>query len=211
MPLYDIREVVTLGAGVFSLIMLLASIRKMGQEMYVPVSAPFVAIAVTALAVGIYIALTGAQVNWQAAALVMGAGFFIGLLEGQLTRLYYRGPIIFGRRSAGYLALWGLAYLLTLALSQIGSETLQAAGVMVLVFGLGMAMGDNINLLVRQAVLKSPNPARQPAPPGQTAPPAAGPATRRSGGCALAIGCLIGLACLAAILIVAVMAMFWPA
>jgi hypothetical protein len=204
MPLSDLREVVTLGAGVFSMIMLLATIRKMGQEIHVPVSAPIVAAAVTALAVWVYLALTGAQVNWTVAGLVMGAGMLIGLVEGQLTRIYYRGPIIFGKRSAWYLAAWGLAYLLTLALSQIGSETLQAAGVMVLLFGLGMALGDNANLLIRQALLKRPTST------AAAASPASGPVSGGNSGCALAAGCLVSLACLAAFLLIAAVAVLWP-
>lgn len=231
-----IREAVALGAGVFSMIMLLASITKMRQEMYVPLSAPVIAIAVTGLAAGIYIALTGAQVNWALAGLVLAAGAVIGLIEGRVTRLYYRGPIIFGKRSTAYLVIWGLAYLLTLLLSQIGSALMQAVSVLVLAFGLGMALGDNVTLLIRQATLKRPAggtappappalPSTPPSPPSalttSSAPPpppsTLTPATppppppanraRRNRGCLYVAGCLIALLILACLVVMIVIAL----
>ena len=151
----------------FAMLMLLLSIRKMSEEVYVPKIAPLIIIGITALAVFAYVTLTRTQINWSVAALLIAGGFLIGGVEGQMTRLYYRGPIIVGKRSVGYLIFWGLAYLLTMALTATGNGTLHAAGVMTLMFGLGIAVGDNTTLLFRQLFLKRP-PA--PATPTVTQP-----------------------------------------
>lgn len=219
MPLQSTQQVIALAAGVVSAIMLLLSIRKMRGEVYVPRSAPIVAIAITALAVATYVALTGVAVNWTLAALLLAAGFLVGLLEGQATRLYYRGPIIVGKRSFGYLVVWGLAFLLALALGQAESAVLQASGALVMMFGLGIAIGDNINLLARQAMLK-PQPAapagtaflepaayaadrQRPAPNASSVPPAN--TLNRGGGCTgCAAGCLTGVSVLVVLAIVIV-------
>lgn len=154
----------------FALLMILFSIRKMGEEVYVPKIAPLVVIGITALATFAYVTLTRTQINWPIAALLIAGGFSIGALEGQMTRLYYRGPIIVGKRSVGYLIFWGLAYLLTMALTATGNATLHAAGIMTLMFGLGIAVGDNTTLLFRQLFLKRP-PAPAPTPSAQPIAP----------------------------------------
>lgn len=157
----------------FAMLMLLLSIRKMSEEVYVPKIAPLIVIGVTALAVFAYVTLTRTQINWFVAALLVAGGFLIGGVEGQMTRLYYRGPIIIGKRSVGYLIFWGLAYVLTMALTATGNGTLHAAGVMTLMFGLGIAVGDNSTLLFRQLFLKRPpvpavSPIAQPIAPAPT-------------------------------------------
>lgn len=153
----------------FAMLMLLLSIRKMSEEVYVPKIAPLIVIGITALAAFAYVTLTRAQINWTIAMLSIGGGFLIGGMEGQMTRLYYRGPIIVGKRSVGYLIFWGLAYLLAMALTSTGNGTLHAAGVMTLMFGLGIAVGDNTTLLFRQMFLKRPPiPAVAPITPAPT-------------------------------------------
>ncbi len=149
----------------FAAIMLLLSIRKMSEEVYVPKIAPLITIAVTALAVFAYIALTRTPINWTLAGALAAGGFVLGGLEGQMTRLAYRGPIIVGKRSVGYLVFWGLAYVLTMLLTATGDSALHAVGVMTLMFGLGITVGDNTVLLWRQLFLKRPPaPASLPAP-----------------------------------------------
>ncbi len=154
----------------FALLMILLSIRKMGEEVYIPKIAPLIVIGVTALATFAYVTLTRTPINWTIAALLIAGGFCLGALEGQMTRLYYRGPIIVGKRSVGYLIFWGLAYVLTMVLTETGNATLHAAGVLTLMFGFGIAVGDNTTLLFRQLFLKRP-PAPPPTPVAQPIAP----------------------------------------
>ncbi len=154
MSLEWVERLVAFGSSVFTVITLLLTIRKMRQEMYVARITPLIIVLVTGFAVGIYILLTGTAINWLLAGVLLAAGFVIGVMEGQMTRVYYRGPIIVTKRSVAYIVFWGLAYALTMALSQTGSVSLHVAGVLSMLFGLGLALGDNLNLLVRQSLLK---------------------------------------------------------
>lgn len=154
-----LERVVALGAGAFGFLLLLLSINKMRKEMYTPRWAPLILIAVTALTVAVYIWLTGASVNWLLAAVLLGVGLVIGLGQGQMTRLYFRGPLIFGKRTKGYLLFWGIAYFASLLLTQSGIAAAHAVGVLGMMLALGVAVGDNINILLRQARLRPPPPA----------------------------------------------------
>jgi hypothetical protein len=161
MALEFFARIITFAAGAFSMIMLIQTILKMREETYVPKLAPIITIVTTSFIVVLYVILTGAPINWLLAVLLLSLGLLFGLAEGQMTRLYYRGPIIVGKRSVGYLILWGLAYLMAMALTQTGNAALHAVGVLTMMFGLGTALGDNLNLLVRQSTLK-PQPAIPP-------------------------------------------------
>lgn len=161
---------VALGAGAFGFVMLLLSINKMRKEMYTPRWAPLILIAVTVLTVLLYVWLTAASVNWLLAAVLLGVGLVIGLGQGQMTRLYYRGPLIFGKRTKGYLLFWGVAYFASLLLTQSGIAAAHALGVLGMMLALGVAVGDNLNILARQARLRPP-PTALPETAIRTAPP----------------------------------------
>jgi hypothetical protein len=136
------------------LISVILTIRKMREEMYVPRSAPLIAILITGVAVLLYMVLTGTQLNPAVAVPVGVCGLILGLIEGRATQLYYRGPIVVGKRTVGYLVIWGIAYILTLLLAQLQVAAFYAAGMMVLIFGFGVALGDNLMLLARQGAVK---------------------------------------------------------
>lgn len=152
-------RVVALGVGGFAFFMLLLSIHKMRQEMYVPRWAPVLLIIVTSLTVLLYVWLTSAAVNWLLGFALFGIGLVIGAGQGQMTRLYYRGPLIFGKRTTGYLVFWGIAYLASLLLTQSGVAAAHALGVLGMMLALGVAVGDNLSILFRQSRLKRPDPA----------------------------------------------------
>lgn len=151
-------RIVALGAGGFAFFLLLLSIRKMRQEMYVPRWAPILLIIVTTFTVFLYVWLTSASVNWLLGFALMGIGLVIGAGQGQMTRLYYRGPLIFGKRTTGYLVFWGIAYLASLLLTQSGIAAAHALGVLGMMLALGVAVGDNLSILFRQSRLKRPDP-----------------------------------------------------
>jgi len=147
-------RLITLVSGVASAWTLIKTIRKMRQETRMSRLTPIVAIGATLLTTWLYLFLTGAEVNWLLVLLLLALGFLIGLAEGQFTRLYYRNATMVGKRSVGYLILWGLAYLLTMALAQWGDAGLHAIGVLSMMFGLGMAVGSNYVLLRKQSRLR---------------------------------------------------------
>lgn len=158
----DIARYLTLGAGAFSAVMLIITILMLRRETRVPRLAPFIAIGTTLLSTFFYMLIANAPVNSILVWRFIGFGFLIGLMQGQATKVYYRGKAIFGKRSTAYLVLWGLAYLVSLALAQLGNAALYAFGILGMIFGLGTAVGANLNLFVRQTFLRP-----QTAPPAQ--------------------------------------------
>lgn len=164
-----LERIVALGAGAFGFIMLLLSIRKMRQEMYVPRWAPLILIGVTVVTVFLYVWLTAAPVNWLLALALLAVGLVIGAGQGQMTRLYYRGPLIFGKRTTGYLLFWGIAYLASLLLTQSQIAAAHALGVLGMMLSLGVAVGDNLNILFRQSrLVRPPIGVPEPTPRTQT-------------------------------------------
>jgi membrane protein CcdC involved in cytochrome C biogenesis len=158
----DIARYLTLGAGVFSAVVLIITIWMMRRERRVSRLAPFIAIGTTLLSTFFYMLITNAPVNSILVWGFIGFGFLIGLLQGQSTKIYYRGKAIFGKRSTAYLVLWGLAYLVSLALAQLGNAALYAFAILGMMFGLGITVGASLNLFVRQTFLRP-----QTAPPAQ--------------------------------------------
>jgi hypothetical protein len=154
----SIAQVVTLGAGGFSALMLIITIWMLRRETRISRLAPLIAIGATLLSTILYLLITQAPVNSILALGFVGFGFLIGLLQGQSTKIYFSGKAIFGKRSTAYLVLWGLAYLVTLALSHLGNAALYAFGILGMMFGLGTTVGANLNLFVRQLFLR-PRPA----------------------------------------------------
>ncbi len=157
-----ITQIITLLAGAFSLVMLALTIRKMRQETRLSKLAPLVAMGTTLLTTAVYLVITGAPVNGLLAVLLLILGLAIGLGEGRMTQLYYRGPTLMGKRSVGYLILWGLSYLLTTLLAQSGSAAPHAGGILTMMLGLGAAIGSNLLLLVRQFTLRPQAPPPYP-------------------------------------------------
>jgi hypothetical protein len=139
--------------------------------MYVPRWAPIILIVVTTLTVFLYVWLTSASVNWLLGFALLGIGLVIGAGQGQMTRLYYRGPLIFGKRTTGYLLFWGIAYFASLILTQSGIAAAHALGVLGMMLALGVAVGDNLNILFRQSRLKRPAPAAVAEAPAPIARP----------------------------------------
>jgi hypothetical protein len=166
------RAIAYLSAAV-SLVLLVQTVHKLLKEAPVSRLAPIVSIGATLLITFVYVVITGTSVNWWLAALLSVLGLLVGFGEGRLTRLYYRGSTLIVKRSVGYLILWGVAYLLAIALDQLGNAALHAAGILIMVFGLGTAVGSNLVLLVRQVTMR---PAPVVASPyGPAPPPAGGP------------------------------------
>ncbi len=172
---------VELGFGALGFVLLIVSLRGMRKESRTSLISPIAGIFSAFILTTTFIIIAGVPLNWLVAILLLGVGFFIGLLEGVFTRIYYRGDLLFAKRSALYFVLWGLAYLMTLLLAQTGSATLTAGGILAMVLSLGIAFGSNLNLLFRQTVMRpaiampttdaSPSPVRPLNSPGRAGPP----------------------------------------
>ena len=134
--------------------MLLITLWQLTRETRLSKLAPVLAIATPLLTTRAYLFLTSASVNWLTAIILMVIGFLLGLAQGQTTRLYCRGRVIYGKRSAGYLVLWRLAYVLTIVLAQTGSGLFHAIGILTMTFGVGTAVGANLIHLFKQLTLK---------------------------------------------------------
>jgi hypothetical protein len=169
-----VARAVTYISALVSLAALVQTVRKLVKEAPVSRLAPLVSIGATLVTTALYVLITGSPVNWWGAIVLFLLGIVIGYGEGQLTRLYYRGETLIVKRSVGYLIVWGAAYLVTLALDQLGNAALHAVGVWILAFGVGTAISSNLVLLARQ-ITQRPSLTATPAVPGgqpvSTAPP----------------------------------------
>ena len=142
-----LSRLVAIASGVVSAWTLLKTIAKTREETRLSRLVPIVAVTATFLTTALYIRLSRATVNGWLVLPVLGLGLLLGLGEGQLTRVSHRGAMLVAKRSGLYLILWGLTYLATLALGQLGDAGMHATGVLTMMLGLGMAAGSNYVLL----------------------------------------------------------------
>jgi hypothetical protein len=149
-----LSRIAALLAGAAGLAMLVVTIRKMRRETRLSRVTPVVAILALVVATGLYVYLTGVRIHWLLGAPLPVLGFFIGRAEGKLARMRSQGGVAVGKRTMGYLVVWGLGYLLTVIMAQMGKAGLHAGGVLLMLLGAGMAVGCNIRLLARQASLR---------------------------------------------------------
>lgn len=214
MNTFDGASLITLVAGLLSLGLLALNVWQLGRDTRASLLAPLLGVASPLLTTLLYLWITGAPFNLLSGAVLFALGALVGLWQGQATRLYMRGPIVFVHRGVAYLILWGLALLLTILLGQTGSAALHAGGILATLFGVGAALGVNLVLAFKQITYRPPPPtAAAPVPlPGQPvggpyppvyimpiAVPAVmpAPAATTRGGCGCLQGCLLGLVLLA--------------
>jgi len=164
-----IAPAVTTISTVVSIILLVRTARSLLRESRVSKLAPLVAIGAAVLTTWLYVIITGTSVNWWLAMVLAGLGIVIGFGEGRMTRMYYRDNTLIVKRSVGYLILWGLAYLLTVALDQLGNAALHAVGILIMAFGLGTAVGSNVVLLFRQMTARPAPAGASPVAPAASA------------------------------------------
>lgn len=146
--------IITVASAFASGLLIIKTLRDAIKERVISTLAPIVSILATILITVIYILLTGAQINWLVGVPVFVLGAVFGRGQGAATRMYYRGNVVFGKADLRYLLYWGSAYLVTLIMGQLGNVTLQAVGIMTMLFGLGVAVGANLVLLTRRLTLK---------------------------------------------------------
>ena len=161
-------ECIGLAAGAASFVLMIFSIRGMRKESRSTLLTPITGIISATVITFVFILIAGVPINWLLAIPILGFGFFLGLLEGMFTRVYYRGNLLMTKRSAIYFVLWGLAYLLTLLLAQTKSSVWTAGGILAMILGLGIAYGSNLNLFFRQTLMR-PTPGSISAPTSSSA------------------------------------------
>ncbi len=186
-------------AGLVSLALLFFTVRAMRRERPLSRWRPLISACVVLVVTLGYIVITGAQFNPFLALLVLMAGLLFGVLEGLFTKVYAKGGQVLVRQTGLYVVVWGLAYVATLGLGQMGSAALHAGGVLAMFLGLGVALASSITLALKIGGLKSrrtsvgdgtvPNqqPSEQPSNAYQNQPaPAAGVVCGRCRGVNLA-------------------------
>lgn len=142
-------QTIALVSAVFTVAALLFSIYKLRQESAFSRIPPLLGIVITAVITALYILLSGVQVNYLVGGGLVLVGLFLGLLQGRASQVYVREERIRVKRGTGSLVLWGVTYFVSLALSLTTNPLLAAGGVLALLFGLGAAVGTNLNLLLR--------------------------------------------------------------
>ena len=176
---FGLAEIVNLLAALASLVLLLGAGRRLRREARATARAPLIAIASTLLITFFYFALAGTPVNEGAGTLLLVVGFVVGLFQGRASQLYYQERRLLIKRDTRYLLWWGIAYLVVALLPLLGSRILHAAGLLALLFSLGVVLGANLTLLLRQAIKRPPKVV--PLAPALAGPSAA-PAKQHSRG-----------------------------
>lgn len=144
--------------GAISLVLMIFSVRQMRRESIASRTAPIYGMIFPAIMTLVFMFIADVPLNLSTAAVALGVGFIVGLVEGQFTRLYYRGNLLVLKRNGFYFVLWGLTYLLTLLLAQTEDATLTAGGIMAMILGSAIAVGSNLNLLLRQSTMRQKTP-----------------------------------------------------
>ena len=145
----EIAYIVALASSVLSVVVLVLTIRKLGQESRYSKLPPLIGMVVMALVTALYIWLSAVQFNYLVGLGLLVVGFLIGLLQGRSSKVYLRDEKVMVKRSIAAMILWGVAYLLSLALTLTQHPLLAAGGVLAMLFGLGTTLGTNLNLLAR--------------------------------------------------------------
>lgn len=135
---------------VLSLILRVVAVRVMRRPARARWFAPLLGLATSVGVSGLYLLLLQPPVNPRLAAVLLVLGGVLGLLQGWQTKLYWENQTLMARRTGMYLALFGVAYLLTLTLGQLQSAALQAVGVLTMMLSVGTAVGSNVNLALQQ-------------------------------------------------------------
>lgn len=117
--------------------------------------APLLGMGMSALGSGVYLLVMQPPVNLRVAGPLLAIGLLLGFLQGWQTKLYWDNERLMGRRTVLYLGLWGFAYLATQGLAQLQNAALHAVGVLTMMMTVGVALGSNLNLGLRQAWMRS--------------------------------------------------------
>ena len=149
-----VLRIITLVAGVISLVMIFFSVRSMRKERPMSKVRPLVSAGILIVVTIGYLLITHAQVNLVVALVLVALGLLIGWGEGRLTKLYFRGNQVVGKQSGFYLILWGVAYVLTLLLGQTGIAALHAGGILAMLLGISVALASGLTLFMRIGSLK---------------------------------------------------------
>lgn len=87
-------------------------------------------------------------------ALLMALGLVFGVIWSRATTLTARGTDVYGRRSVGYVVIWGLSIAVTQA-ATLMAPSWAAYGMSTIYFSTGLAMGTNASLLIKRSRLLS--------------------------------------------------------
>jgi hypothetical protein len=139
---------------IISLVLIVTSIRRMRRPVPARWSTPILGLATTLAGTGVFWLFVEPRVNPALMLPLLLVGLAIGLLQGLQSSVYREHGGLIVRRTTAYMVLWGLAFVATLALGQIQQAALQALGALTVVFTLGIAVGANITLGVRQAAAR---------------------------------------------------------
>lgn len=121
--------------------------------------APFLGMAMSVLGSLGYLLVMRLPVNPRIAGPLLAIGLVLGFLQGWQTRMYWENQGLMGRRTILYMGLWGFAYLTTQGLAQLQNAAMHAVGMLTMMFTVGIAIGSNVNLALRQFWMRSRGPA----------------------------------------------------
>lgn len=153
--------IVRVGAGllmVFSFVMLVIAVRVMRRPARARWFAPLLGLATSVGVSALYLLLLQPPVNPGLALWLLALGGVLGVLQGWQTKLYWENQTLMARRTGLYMALFGVAYLLTLGLGQLQNAALHAVGVLTMMLSVGVAVGSNVNLALQQGWMRVRGP-----------------------------------------------------
>lgn len=153
----DIGDLLFRIIGILSIPLVLVSvalmIRSLRHEQFLTSSSLIIQLLMSPIILIIYALLLKAPVYHVISIPLFIVGLGIGLRLGQTTRLRYYQKRVLGKRSAWYLAVWGLTFAVTQGLALVASSEATSFGLASMFFATGIAIGINADLLSRHRKL----------------------------------------------------------
>ncbi len=150
-PLF-FRLLALLGVGM-TVLSVVAMVRTTRRSTTVSTKAQLLSIAVSALSVLVFAGLLGVRVGplvWLAALLFGG---LLGAAWSFATRLRLEGGLVRRQGGVAHLAIWGAVFLLQQLLA-VALGRVPASGMVLLLFGTGLVVGQSATLLARASLLR---------------------------------------------------------
>ena len=158
---------------IWSVIMMMRTVRR---DQWVRLWSLFLPLVMAPAMLLVYVVLLNVHVHAVVSWLLLAAGLAVGIVWSRATTMHVRGPRVYGRRSAWYLAIWALTFAYTQAVTWFDSSgSLTKYGLATIFLSTGLAVGTNFGLIVmRQAVLARAGAPSSGPEPAVAAPPAPG-------------------------------------
>lgn len=145
----DVWQWITLLSSMLTAVATVAMVVTFGRERRVGSASRLLSIAISVIAVLVYVLISGARTSWLAALAALGIGLAIGSVRGLLVQLSWRDGRVVGRNSWLLLLVWGMSYAAANLFNLSRSPLLSSSGLILLCLSTGTQVGDGAALIIR--------------------------------------------------------------